>query len=91
MDAPSFIKNLPPDFWFKTTVFAIGVALLVLAYRIYQKSNKILLTIFIAGLTAVIFFSWVYNGTEPKWMTPFVQKISVFFPTKEYARKEAGP
>jgi hypothetical protein len=90
MDTPSFLQNLPPDFWFKTTIFAIGVALAVLAYRIYMSSNKIYLTIVVGVIVAVIFFNWVYNRTEPKWLTPVVDKLAHFFPTKDYAKQEAG-
>jgi multisubunit Na+/H+ antiporter MnhB subunit len=90
MDIQSLLKSLPPDFWFKTTIFAIGVALAVLAYRIYRGSNKIYLTIVVGVIVAVIFFNWVYNRTEPKWMTPMVDKLAHFFPTKDYAKQEAG-
>lgn len=90
MDIQSVLKNLPPDFWFKTTIFAIGVALAVLAYRIYRNSNKILFSIFVAVVMAVIFFNWVYNRTEPKWLTPVVDRLAHFFPTKDYAKPEAG-
>lgn len=85
----SILKDLPPDFWFKTGVFLLAVAVIVLAVRIYNKSNKILLTIAIGTVMAVIFFSWVYNRTEPKWLTPVVDKLAHFFPTKDYAKQEA--
>lgn len=90
MDTQSILQNLPPDFWFKTTIFAVFVAVAVLAVRIYQRSNKLLLTIVIFVVMAVVFFNWVYNRTEPKWLTPAVDKLAHFFPTKDYARKEAG-
>lgn len=90
MDIQSVLKNLPPDFWFKTTLFAICVALAVLAYRIYRGSNKILFSIFVAVVMGVIFFNWVYNRTEPKWLTPVVDKLAHFFPTKDFTRQEAG-
>ncbi|HUG12287.1 MAG TPA: hypothetical protein VMM36_14815 [Opitutaceae bacterium] len=90
MDIESFLKNLPPDFLFKTTIFAICVMLAVLAYRIYKNSNRLLLGIFVSVVIAVVFFNWVYNRTEPKWLTPVVDKLAHFFPTKDYAKQEAG-
>lgn len=90
MDIQSFLKDLPPDFVFKTTIFVIGVLLAVLAYRIYRNSNRLLLGIFVSVVMAVIFFNWVYNRTEPKWLTPVVDKLAHFFPTKDYAKQEAG-
>jgi multisubunit Na+/H+ antiporter MnhB subunit len=90
MDIQSFFKDLPPDFLFKTTIFAVGVLLAVLAYRIYRNSNRLLLGMFVSVVIAVVFFNWVYNRTEPKWLTPFVDKLALFMPTKDYAKQEAG-
>ena len=90
MDMQSINSHLPPDFWFKTGVFLVMVLVCILAYRIYQKSNKIYLTIVIFVISMVIFFNWVYNRTEPKWLTPVVDKLANFFPTKDYMKPEAG-
>jgi len=90
MDIQSILHNLPPDFWFKTGVFLVFVLVLVLAYRIYHKSNKIFFSIVMAVVFAVIFFNWVYNRTEPAWMTPVIEKMAKIFPTKDYYRKESG-
>jgi uncharacterized protein YacL len=90
MDTEAFLKNLPPDFLFKTTIFVIGVLLAVLAYRIYRNSNRLLLGIFVSVVIAVVFFNWVYNRTEPKWLTPVIEKVAKIFPTKDYYRKESG-
>jgi hypothetical protein len=32
-------------------------------------------------VVSILFFSWVYNRNEPKWLTPVVEKIAPFFPT----------
>jgi hypothetical protein len=34
-------------------------------------------------------FNWVYERNEPKFMTPFVEKIAPFFPSKtSYTTKQ---
>jgi hypothetical protein len=35
--------------------------------------------IFVVG--TVVFFSWVYNRNEPKFLTPIIEKIAPFFPS----------
>jgi len=38
----------------------------------------------------VVFFSWVYNRNEPKFLTPIVEKIAPFFPSAgAYNAKQA--
>ena len=90
MDLKSITAHLPPEFWFKTGIFLVIVLVLVLGWRAYQKANKIYLAIMVAVVSAVIFFNWVYNRTEPAWLTPVVDKLANFFPTKDYVKPEAG-
>ena len=90
MDMQSINSHLPPDFWFKTGVFLVLVLVAILAVRIYQKSNKIYLTIVLGVIGMVIFFNWVYNRSEPKWLTPVVDKLAEFMPTKDYAKPDAA-
>lgn len=65
MDLQAIYQNLPPDFWFKTTIFAIIVAVIVLAVRIYIKSNKILLSIVIFAVVEGIFSTGSTTGPNP--------------------------
>ena len=43
--------------------------------------NKFLLggAVFIGG--GLIFFNWIYHRTEPKFLTPLVNRIAPFFPS----------
>jgi MFS superfamily sulfate permease-like transporter len=84
------MKTLPPDVWLK---IGIGVAVFVAAiflFRRIMKMNKIIggIIVFVAG--TVVFFSWVYNRNEPKFLTPIVEKIAPFFPSAgAYNAKQA--
>ena len=83
-------EKLPPDFLSKTGVFLLIVLVIVIAVKIYQGSNKIMLSILLAAGVGIVFFSWVYNRNEPAFLTPVIEPLSSFFPTKEYTRPEAG-
>ena len=74
------LKTLPPDVWLK---IGIGVAVFIAAiflFRKVMKMNKIIGGIIAFVVCSVVFFSWVYNRNEPKFLTPIIEKIAPFFP-----------
>ena len=86
------LKTLPPDVWLK---IGIGVAVFIAAIfllRKIMKMNKIIGGIIAFVVCSVVFFSWVYNRNEPKFLTPIVEKIAPFFPSAgAYNAKQATP
>lgn len=84
------LQTLPPDVWLK---IGIGVAVFVVAiflFRKVMKMNKIIGGIIVFVVGTVVFFSWVYNRNEPKFLTPIVEKIAPFFPSAgAYNAKQA--
>lgn len=84
------LKTLPPSVWLKV---GIGVAIFVAAiflFRRIMKMNKIIAGIIVFVGSTVVFFSWVYNRNEPKFLTPIVEKIAPFFPSAgAYSSKQA--
>jgi len=75
------VKTLPPDVWLKIGIAVVAFVLVVLIFRRVMKMNKILASIIVAVAGSIIFFSWVYNRNEPKFLTPVVEKIAPFFPS----------
>lgn len=83
-------EKLPPDFWMKTGMFVLIIAAIVLAIRFYQNSNKIFLSLGIAVVTGVVFFNWIYNRNEPEFLTPVIEPLANFFPSKGYEKKDVS-
>lgn len=83
------VKTLPPAVWLKIGI-AIGAFILaIFLCRRLMKMNKVIagIIVFVAG--TIVFFSWVYNRNEPKFLTPIVEKIAPFFPSAgSYATKQ---
>ena len=51
--------------------------------------NKVIAGVLILVVGAVVFFSWVYNRNEPKFLTPIVRSVAPFFPSAgAYATKQ---
>jgi predicted small secreted protein len=74
------LKAIPPAFWGKV---GLGIAAVIIVFIVVQKVlnvNKFVLggVTFIA--VGLIFFNWIYHRTEPKFLTPIVNRIAPFFP-----------
>ncbi len=81
-------EKLPPQFLMKTGIFLLLVAVIVLVVKIYQGANKIFLSILVAAAVGIVFFSWIYNRNEPAFLTPFIEPIAQFFPSKGYEQRD---
>lgn len=75
------MKTLPPDVWLKIGIAIVAFILVVVIFQRVMKMNKIIASIIVAVVTSIVFFSWVYNRNEPKFLTPIVEKIAPFFPS----------
>ena len=69
----------------------LGVILAFIIIQKVLKINKFVLggVIFIGG--GLVWFNWIYHRTEPKFLTPLVDRIAPFFPSAgAYDAKQAG-
>jgi hypothetical protein len=76
------LHNLP-----RRNLVNFGLAVLVVVVAIIvvkeaAKMNKFILGTLILVTVMVVCFSWVYQRNEPKFLTPFVDEIAPFFPSK---------
>ena len=87
------LKTLPPDVWLKIGVAVGGFIVGILVFRRVMKMNKIVAGVIVFVATTVIFFSWVYNRNEPKFLTPLVDRIAPFFPSagSYNAKQQSAP
>lgn len=83
------IKTLPPAIWMKIAIAITAFVLTIFLFRRVMKMNKIIASVVVFVVVTVVFFSWVYNRNEPRFMTPLVEKIAPFFPSAgSYASKQ---
>jgi tellurite resistance protein TehA-like permease len=83
------VKSLPPGDWMKIGIVLGSFVLAILIFRRVMKMNKIIAAVIVFVVTTVVFFSWVYNRNEPKFLTPLVERIAPFFPSAgAYANKQ---
>ena len=83
------IKTLPPEIWGKIAIAILAFILVIFLFRRVMKRNKIIGAIIVFVVVTIVFFNWVYNRTEPKFLTPIVDRIAPFFPSAgSYAAKQ---
>jgi hypothetical protein len=75
------LKTLPPDVWLKIGIAIGAFVIAIFVLRRVMKMNKIIAGVIVFVVGTVVFFSWVYNRNEPKFLTPLVNRIAPFFPS----------
>jgi len=75
------IKHIPPSTWVKIGIGLAAVVAAVIVLRKVASMNKIILGVVVVVVCSVVFFSWVYNRNEPKFLTPIIDRIAPFFPS----------
>ena len=75
------LKTIPPAFWGKIGLGILAVIVVFIVIQKVLKINKFLLggIVFVGG--GALFFNCVYYRTEPRFLTPGVERIAPFFPT----------
>lgn len=82
-------QSMKPEVWLKIGIAIVAVVAVVILYRRIMRVNKVIAGVIIFVVCTVIFFSWVYNRNEPKFLTPIVEKIAPFFPSAgSYSSKQ---
>ncbi|MBI3884149.1 MAG: hypothetical protein HY302_00205 [Opitutae bacterium] len=87
------MKTLPTDTWLKIGIAVASLVVAVIVLRKLAGMNKVIMGVVVFVVMTVVFFSWVYNRNEPKFLTPLVEKLAPFFPSagSYNAKKNANP
>ncbi|HWA09900.1 MAG TPA: hypothetical protein VG838_10660 [Opitutaceae bacterium] len=85
------LKAVPAAFWLK---LAIGIGIFIaaiIALRKVAAMNKVVLAVLIFIIVIVGGVNWIYERNEPAILTPLIDKIAPFFPSKgSYGGKQQG-
>jgi ABC-type iron transport system FetAB permease component len=75
------METLPRDVWLKIGIAVGSLIVVVFVLRRLLKMNRVIAGVIVFVVMTVVFFSWVYNRSEPKFLSPFVERIAPFFPS----------
>lgn len=75
------LKAIPPTVWEKLGLGVLAVIVVFIVIQRVLKINKFVLggAVFVGG--GLLWFNWIYHRTEPKFLTPLVDRVAPFFPT----------
>jgi signal transduction histidine kinase len=76
------LQTVPRQFWLNAVIAILCIVVIVLIIRRIQEMNKVILAALLVLIFALVGFNWIYERNEPKFLTPFVDGIAPFFPTK---------
>jgi hypothetical protein len=81
------LKSVPKQTWINIGICVVAVVVMVKVWRVLKKINE-----FVPYLAAVlaaflILFYWVYERSEPRFLTPVVEKLAQFLPSKTAYRR----
>ena len=79
------MKEIPPYTWLKVGIVVAVVVIALIAIPKIFKMNKIILGVIVFVASTIIFFSWIKQRNEPKFLTPLIDRIVPFF-SSEVAR-----
>ncbi len=83
------LQSVPPVFWLKVLLIIAGFVAAVIALRKLAGMNRVVLGVIVFVIVAVVGFSWIYERNEPAFMTPAINKVAPFFPSKDgYSGKQ---
>jgi hypothetical protein len=77
------IQAVPTKFWLNTAIIILILMVAIIVIRKAAEMNKVVLSAIIFVVFSSVGFQWIYLRNEPKFMTPFIEPLSNFFPTKE--------
>jgi uncharacterized membrane protein len=82
-------EKVPLTFWFKVIGCIVAFAFGLFILRKVAHMNKIFLLIIVGCVGSIVGFQWIYERNEPEFLTPAVNVIAQFFPTKgSYGNKQ---
>jgi hypothetical protein len=76
------LKHVPKDTWINLVICVLAIVIIVRLWHALKKLNDFAPYIFTAIALSGIMAYWVYERTEPAFLTPFVEPLTGILPTK---------
>ena len=76
------LQAVPTRFWINTLFLIVGGWLAIMLVRHAAKMNKMVLTMIIVVALTTVGFQWIYERNEPRFLTPYINIVAPFFPSK---------
>lgn len=74
------LRNVPPKNLANLGLVILAVIVAAILIKLAARMNKIFLAMILALIVTVVGMAWVYQRSEPKFLTPLVDRIAPFLP-----------
>lgn len=83
------LSKVPPMFWVKVVAAIAGFIIAILILRKLLEVNKVVVIAVSVISLSILWFQWIYERNEPAFMTPIIDPVAQFFPSKgSYGAKQ---
>lgn len=76
------LEKVPRQFWINAAIAVLGFVLVVYVARRLRQVNIYALSVALGVVLTLAGFNWIYERNEPAFLTPVVDMIAPFFPSK---------
>ncbi len=76
------LRRVPKEAWINLAIGVVAIIVLVRLWRGLRQNNEYAPSIAATFTAGVLFLTMVYYRNEPKFLTPLVEPLTSFFPTK---------
>lgn len=76
------LQAVPARFWINAAIFIVGGWIAIMLVRNAARMNKMVLTMIIVVVVTTVGFQWIWERNEPAFLTPYINLIAPFFPSK---------
>lgn len=76
------LRSVSKDTWINLALCLVTLVIVVRLWRTLKKINDFVPYIFAVLAAFLIFFYWVYERREPRFLTPVVDQLAPFFHSK---------
>lgn len=86
------VAQVPMQTWLYIGLGILAIVGVVIGFRVLAQVNKLVLfgVLFFGGF--IVFVNWVYERNEPAFLSPIIDKLALFLPTKgEYEKVQSKP
>ena len=82
------LRQIPTQAWINLAICILAVVLVIRTWHALKKFNDYAPWFGAALAGSFIMFYWVYERTEPPFMTPIVEKLTFFMPSKSHQEQQ---
>ena len=75
-------RKIPTQTWINLGICILTVVIIARVWKVLKGINEFVPYIAVTLAGGLIFFYWVYERAEPRFLTPLVDKLAPFFPSK---------